>query len=265
MTSGDTGSFSAHTDCPGTLAPGASCTFTVTYAPIAPDEVHLHVVISADPGGSVAIDATGTAIGAVTLTVPPQKPVVVRSLPEGIDCGETCAADFPMGSEVELTATTGSSATSILGWRGDCAGIDSCADPATTCTLTLAQSCQAAPIVGADLTLKRSGSGVITSDPPGILCGGPGPIACDEDAASFEINSTVVLTASQRPVTTAPSFHNAVWTGCMETSGPTCTVAMPATGAVVEYSCTPSCPAEPGGSTDTGCGLMQMCPFIQVP
>ncbi len=52
----------------------------------------------------------------------------VLSMPPGIDCPGSCAAVFPPGTSVTLTATLGASAYRALGWAGvaGCAGAGSC-------------------------------------------------------------------------------------------------------------------------------------------
>lgn len=54
------------------------------------------------------------------LTVTAAGTGVVVSEPAGITCPGTCAADFPLGAAVTLTATA-MAPTSFVGWSGDCA------------------------------------------------------------------------------------------------------------------------------------------------
>jgi hypothetical protein len=54
----------------------------------------------------------------------------VTSTPAGINCGSTCAADFPAGTKVTLTAKSDAGA-SFTGWGNACSGT------ATTCDVTL--------------------------------------------------------------------------------------------------------------------------------
>lgn len=49
----------------------------------------------------------------------------IVSSPDGIDCGQTCSASFPMGTAVTLTATPEGTA-SFTGWSGDCEGTGTC-------------------------------------------------------------------------------------------------------------------------------------------
>jgi hypothetical protein len=70
-------------------------------------------------GGSVALDLSLEGGGGG----------LVVSEPSGIDCGESCSASFPSGSQVSLTATPEPSSW-FMGFQGDC-------DGRSTCQLTL--------------------------------------------------------------------------------------------------------------------------------
>lgn len=50
---------------------------------------------------------------------------VVKSTPEGIDCGDHCAATFGLGTSVTLTAKADSGST-FTGWSGACSGTGPC-------------------------------------------------------------------------------------------------------------------------------------------
>jgi hypothetical protein len=50
---------------------------------------------------------------------------VVKSAPQGIDCGSKCATAFALGTSVTLTATPESTST-FAGWSGACAGTAPC-------------------------------------------------------------------------------------------------------------------------------------------
>jgi len=70
-------------------------------------------LISCTKTVSVAVQRTGTGSGRVAST------------PAGIDCGARCAADFPSGAQVTLTATA-NGGSSFTGWSGDCSGTATC-------------------------------------------------------------------------------------------------------------------------------------------
>ncbi|PYR47170.1 MAG: hypothetical protein DMF95_17015, partial [Acidobacteria bacterium] len=114
---------------------------------------------------------------------------VVTSSPPGIDCGSTCAAPYTSGTVVALTAQASAGAV-FSGWSGACSG------QARTCTVTI----NAATSVTATFDIVFSlnvvkfgiGSGVVTSNLPGIDCGS----AC---AWNFLSDTVVTLTAQPSP------------------------------------------------------------------
>ncbi|MGA1213689.1 MAG: right-handed parallel beta-helix repeat-containing protein, partial [Solirubrobacterales bacterium] len=65
--------------------------------------------------GTVGLSVTKSGTGSGTVT----------SSPEGIDCGETCEADFEDGATVTLTATPAAGST-FTGWSGACSGTGTC-------------------------------------------------------------------------------------------------------------------------------------------
>ncbi len=82
-----------------------------------------------DGGGQVAlVSVTVTGVGSVT------------SAPAGIDCGTSCAAEFPIGSDVTLSAAGDN--TTFGGWTGACSGTDDCTVTVTgPLEITAAFSC----------------------------------------------------------------------------------------------------------------------------
>jgi plastocyanin len=64
-------------------------------------------------GNVLEVDKTGTGQGTVT------------SNPAGISCGAVCAAGFPSGGTVTLTAVA-AGGSSFSGWSGACSGTDPC-------------------------------------------------------------------------------------------------------------------------------------------
>jgi Divergent InlB B-repeat domain len=63
---------------------------------------------------TLTVAREGTGAGAVASDFQP-----------GIDCGPTCAWDFPFGSVVTLSSTANAGST-FLGWTRDCAGTGTC-------------------------------------------------------------------------------------------------------------------------------------------
>jgi hypothetical protein len=142
----------------------------------------------------------------------------VSSSPPGISCGSTCSAQFDAGTQVMLTAAP-AAGSAFAGWSGGgCSGIGSC-----TITLSSDQSVTAMfssapppPPSTATLSVTRagSGSGTVSSSPPGIACGS----TC---SAQFDAGTQVMLTA-------APAAGSAFagWSGGGCAGIGTCTITL---------------------------------------
>jgi len=124
------------------------------------------------------------------LTVTREGPGTVTSDPTGIDCGDTCTQSYPLGTVVTLTATPSPGAR-FVGWSGDpdCADGSVTLDKAKTCTATFAALSSLATL---SVVKFGSGSGTVTSDPPGIDCGA----TC---SATYDRGTVVALTAIPAP------------------------------------------------------------------
>jgi phospholipase C len=152
---------------------------------------------------TVALNGTGT----------------VTSSPSGINCGQTCSANFAPGTVVTLTATAAAN-SSFAGWSGGgCSGTG-------PCVVTFNASQQVTATFNTELTLSVSiggtGSGAVSSNPMGISC----QPTC---SASFAPGAQVVL--SEIPAGTS-TF--AGWGGACSSSGtnPSCTVTLSASQQV---------------------------------
>jgi hypothetical protein len=118
----------------------------------------------------VTISKAGTGTGTVT------------SVPAGINCGATCIANFACGDVVELTATPTPGST-FVGWSGGgCSGTGTCT---TTITNSTAITANFTILTTLTVTKSGTGSGLITSTPTGINCGGD----CTEDYSPTQIVS----------------------------------------------------------------------------
>jgi virginiamycin B lyase len=164
--------------------------------------------VPSNPGG-VAVDQlapltvslAGTGTGSVTGS--------------GISCPSTCSGSYAPGQQVTLTATPAAGST-FAGWSGaGCGGTGACvvttsAEQAVTATFNTA------PITQHSLAVSKSGSGsgTVTSAPPGIRCG----TTC---SATFASGSQVTLSASPAPGST---FTGWTGSGCSGTG--TCIVTM---------------------------------------
>jgi RHS repeat-associated protein/uncharacterized repeat protein (TIGR02543 family) len=93
----------------------------------------------------------------------------VTSLPSGIDCGDTCRAEFNRNSQITLTATA-AAGSAFQRWGGACHGT------ASTCTVTLKEAQNVTAIsdrlpITLNVSKTGNGSGTVTSSPAGIDCG----------------------------------------------------------------------------------------------
>ena len=149
--------------------------------------------------------------------------------PKGIDCGTECSTAFDAGTVVTLWAIPFSGSV-FEGWQGACSG-------GSICVVTMAQARSVVARFGvpsgptninSTFTVSRngSGSGTVTSGPPGISCGS----GC---GARYPANVNVTLTA-----TAAEGSHVAGWSGPCAGVGTatTCVVTVgPATGVAVTF------------------------------
>jgi subtilisin family serine protease len=142
----------------------------------------------------------------------------VTSAPAGIDCGATCSASFPEGTQVTLTAIPPVSDSTFAGWSGACTGA------ASTCVLTMGSDHSvSARFVRAAYALTvgllGDGAGSVTSAPSGIDCSGT-----TNCLAMFYPGTQVTLTATPRDAGAA----FAGWGGDCSGTTPTCFVTVSA-------------------------------------
>jgi len=170
--------------------------------------------ITATDGSGASASTTLTVRDLVALSVVPAGTGsgTVTSSPLGITCGTDCSEPYDRGTSVTLTAAPATRSI-FIGWSG----CDTVAD--TTCTVTM----NASRSVIATFDLQRftltvnktgTGSGTVTSSPPGIDCGPD----CTEP---YTIDTVVTLTAT-------PNVLNVFtgWSGCDTVADRTCTVTM---------------------------------------
>ena len=143
----------------------------------------------------------------------------VTSAPTGISCATTCAtqtAQFDHGTMVTLSAAPAANA-SFVGWSGGgCTGTAPCTTTLTAATtVTASFALNSYPLT---VVLAGTGTGTVSSNPPGIDCG----VDCTE---VYLATTPVVLTQ-----VAGPNAVFAGWTGgCTGTGACTVTIAAAAT------------------------------------
>ncbi len=150
----------------------------------------LAMAAAADLAPPADLADAGPTTARLTVTVSGGGTVV--SIPGGIACGTTCAADFAIATRVVLVpSATSSPGTSFQGWSGACSGIGLCtidlaADSTVTATFV------APPVVGVAIT------------------SGPDALARSRDATFVFVNATgatsCTLDGAAAPCTSPASY-----------------------------------------------------------
>ena len=110
--------FGISDNCPSTLTPGGACTVTVGFESASPGSFAGTLTVTSDTP-TVTIPLHADVLRRITVVVSGSGQGAVTSLPSGIQCGSTCAADFPGGVDVSLTATPSGGGV-FSGWNGLC-------------------------------------------------------------------------------------------------------------------------------------------------
>jgi hypothetical protein len=166
-----------------------------------------------DTGGSVTTPIglnSEAAIATLTvdfnLNVSKSGSGTITSVPAGISCGATCSALFPNGSTVSLIAQP-DYGFGFTGWGGGC-------NSTGTCVVTMdgdkSVSANFIELPKYPVTVAKPSTGVVSSEPAGILCGG----ANRQCSSSF---SSAKLTANPNP-----GYEFVKWNGCQAPEGNIC-------------------------------------------
>ena len=152
-------------------------------------------------------------------------------------CGAACTANFPIGSQVTLTATPQNYST-FSGWSG-CNSVSG-----NSCTITLqsASNVGASFGVGYGLMIDKAGTGwgTVTSSDNSINCGS----TC---SFGYAPGTVVTLTATPQGDSTF-----AGWSGCDSVMAPP--VPSPCPMGRTLWSPSPACPSPPGAAPARGTG-----------
>ncbi len=221
------------------LAPGASHTATVRFAPTSAGSFAGNVNVTAD-GDTLSRAVSGSATATtVTLSVTRSGAGTgtVTSSPAGIACGTDCSESVTPGTQLTLSAAPATGST-FAGWGGACSGIAACtvtvsAATSVTATFTLAP-------MTLSVTKSGTGTGTVTSSPAGIACGGD----CSES----------VTPGTQLTLSAAPAIGStfAGWSGaCSGTAACTVTVSA-ATTVTATFSLAPVTLSVTKSGTGTG-------------
>lgn len=193
--------------------------------------------------GSVSGGQADSGSSMVTITVVVTGAGTVTSNPAGVTCAPNCKLEVARGTQVTLTAATGT----LLSWGGPCSGVADCAITATTDVAVAANF-----DINETLTVTTSGDtgATITSTPAGINC----PPTCTADfprgtvatlafndadrAERFGWGGSCVGTGACAVTLDAPKTVTANFFSFLIDTAPTVTLASPRTngGATVQIS-----------------------------
>ncbi len=131
----------------------------------------------------------------------------------GINTSSSLLVPLAPGTVVQLTATPDAT-SSFVGWAGACTGTSTCNFTVTNGVTPVRAAFQQKTFT---LTLNRTGSGTVVSDPAGLYCGG-------KCAVSIPAGTIVTITAVPDAGATFTGWSGGVCSGTVST----CTFAMDA-------------------------------------
>ena len=173
------GSTFAGWSVPGCGGTATSCSFGMDA-----DETVIvtFTAVTAVPMSTLTVQKNGSGNGTVT------------SSPSGINCGNTCRADFPTGDTVRLTADPGGG-SNFVEWTGACSGSGSCTVTMSTDQTVSARFDPAPQFVRLTVNKSGQGRGTVTDNTGAIVCGS----VCQ---AMYLQGTEITLTATPDPGST---------------------------------------------------------------
>jgi uncharacterized repeat protein (TIGR02543 family) len=174
------GSCSGTGTCTVTMDSDKSVTASFTYSPPPPNSHTLSV----------------SKVGSGTIT----------SVPASISCGATCSTQFVHGSTVSLLAQP-DYGFAFAGWSGACASTGTCV---VTMDSDKSVSANFIELPKYPVKVTKPSTGVISSEPAGILCGGS-----NRQCASTFSSAKLIATPN-------PGYEFIRWNGCQAPEGNIC-------------------------------------------
>ncbi len=209
------GDYGESNTCPPVVAPGASCTISVTFSPSAPGTRTGSVTVTddaADSPQSVALTGNGTAASAGTLT------------PGSIDFGKQEVGTTSVSKAATLTNNgTASMTITSIATSGDFGETDNCPKPPTT--LAMNTSCTIDVTFSPQTSGARSGKLTVTDDAPNS------PQSSTLSGTGVQANAALVpssltfpgqhvkTTSAGQPITLSNSGNEALTISNIGTSG----------------------------------------------
>lgn len=197
--------------CAGrTLAPGASCSVAVTFAPTSFGPKSATLQAAAGVGGTTVASLSGTGRDKVTLTVATNGGTGTGT----VTCDMTaCDTQYYRGTQITLTATPDPN-MQFSRWTGACSGTS------PSCTVTLAgDTTVTAAFLPQTQNLMIATSGVAGAT--GTIATSPAGTPCGTGCLQFPTNTLVTLTA-----TPTAGYYLAAWSGDCVGNGLTCQLIM---------------------------------------
>ena len=193
-----------------TLAPGASCSVAVTFAPTSFGGKSATLQASAGVGGTTVASLSGTGRDKVTLTVATNGGTGTGT----VACDQAaCAAQYYRGTQITLTEIPDPN-MQFSRWTGACSG------SSTGCIVTLAGDTTVTAVFlpqTQDLAIATSGLGGAT----GAIATSPSGTPCGTGCLRFPTGTTVTLTATPNA-----GYYLTAWSGDCVGNGLTCQLIM---------------------------------------